>query len=589
MEREAMAYDVVIVGAGPAGLAAAIRIKQRAAAAGSDCSVVVLEKGSEPGAHILSGAVMDPRALDELLPDWKARGAPLDTKVSEDRFYLLTGARAYLNPHWLLPSCFINDGYYIVSLGNVVRWLAKQAEEQGVEIFAGFPAAEILYERGAVRGVATGNMGVGKDGAPTANFQPGVELLGKYTLFAEGARGNLGMQVVAKYRLADGRDPQTWGLGIKELWEVDPAKHVPGLVLHSAGWPLDNATYGGGFMYHYEGNQVSLGLVVGLGYANPWLEPFQEFQRYKTHPLLRSFLEGGKRVAYGARAINASGLQSLPKLVFPGGALLGCDAGFLNAPRIKGSHAAIKTGMLAGDAAFDAVAAGRAHDELDAYPAAFESSWLHDELHRARNFKPYLDKGLVTGAVLWGIDQIVFRGKAPWTLHRKEPDHAKLRPAAKCAPIDYPKPDNVLTFDKLSSVFLSNTNHEENQPSHLTLKDSAVPVAVNLAQYAGPEARYCPAGVYEFVDDANTPPANGGTGSATGMIARSQGASDETVQVVRREASDAGDKASAPRVKRLQINAQNCVHCKTCDIKDPTQNIVWVTPEGGGGPNYPGM
>ena len=548
MEREAMEYDVVIVGGGPAGLAAAIRIKQRAAAAGNDVSVVVLEKGSEPGAHILSGAVMDPRALDELLPDWKERGAPIHTQVSEDRFYLLTETKAYFNPHWLLPDCFINDGYYIVSLANVVRWLGKQAEELGVEIFAGFPAAEVLYdERGAVRGVATGNMGVGKDDQPTANFQPGVELIGKYTLCAEGARGHLGKQVIARYRLDEGRDPQTWGLGIKELWEVDPTKHVPGLVLHSAGWPLDNATYGGGFMYHFEGNQVSLGLVVGLGYTNPYLEPFEEFQRYKTHPLLRTFLEGGKRIGYGARAINASGLQSLPKLVFPGGALVGCDAGFLNAPRIKGSHAAIKSGMLAGDAAFDAVAAGRAHDLLTAYPTAFESSWLHDELHRARNFKPYLDKGLIVGAVLWGIDQLVFRGKPPWTLHRKAPDHAKLKPAADCTPIAYPKPDQKLTFDKLSSVFLSNTNHEENQPSHLTLKDPAVPVAVNLARYAGPEARYCPAGVYEFVHE------DSGSG------------------------------------QRLQINAQNCVHCKTCDIKDPMQNIVWVTPEGGGGPNYSGM
>jgi len=542
-----MEYDVVIVGAGPAGLAAAIRIKRRAADAGSDVSVVVLEKGSEPGAHILSGAVMDPRAIDELLPDWSARGAPLNTKVSEDRFYILTGAKAYYNPHWLLPDCFINDGYYIVSLANVVRWLARQAEELGVEIFAGFPATEVLYdERGAVRGVATGNMGIGKDGQPTANFQPGVELIGKYTLFAEGARGHLGKQVIARYRLDDGCDPQTWGIGIKEVWRIDPAKHVPGLVLHSAGWPLDNATYGGGFMYHFEDHQVSLGLVVGLGYTNPYLEPFEEFQRYKTHPLLRGFLDGGKRVAYGARAINASGLQSLPKLVFPGGALVGCDAGFLNAPRIKGSHAAIKTGMLAGDAAFDALAAGRAHDELAAYPAAFEASWLHDELHRARNFKPYLDKGLVVGAVLWGIDQLIFRGRAPWTLHREVPDHAKLKPAAECTPIDYPKPDQTLTFDKLSSVFLSNTNHEENQPPHLTLKDPAVPVSINLAKYAGPEARYCPAGVYEFLTGSDGTP-------------------------------------------RLQINFQNCVHCKTCDIKDPTQNIVWVAPEGGGGPNYSGM
>jgi electron-transferring-flavoprotein dehydrogenase len=547
IEREAMEYDVVIVGGGPAGLAAAIRIKQRAAASGQEVSVVVLEKGSELGAHILSGAVMDPRAIDELVPDWKERGAPLDTPVTEDRFYVLTERKAYANPHWLLPDCFINDGYYIVSLANVVRWLGTQAEELGVEVFAGFAAAEVLYDgNGAVRGVATGNMGVGKDGQPTANFQPGVELLGKYTLFAEGARGHLGKQVIARHGLDQGRDPQTWGIGIKEVWDIDPARHVPGLVVHSAGWPLDNATYGGGFLYHMAGNQVSVGLVVGLGYANPYLEPYQEFQRYKTHPLLRGFLDGGKRIAYGARAINASGLQSLPKLVFPGGALVGCDAGFLNAPRIKGSHAAIKTGMLAGDAAFDALAAGRAHDELAAYPDAFASSWLHDELHRARNFKPLLDRGLVTGAVLWGVDQLLFRGKAPWTLHRKAPDHAKLRPAAECVPIEYPKPDGVLTFDKLSSVYLSNTNHEENQPAHLTLKDASVPVAVNLARYAGPEARYCPAGVYEFV-----------TGEDGGS--------------------------------RLQINFQNCVHCKTCDIKDPTQNIAWVAPEGGGGPNYANM
>jgi len=543
--REAMEYDIVVVGAGPGGLAAAIRVKQLAAAQGKEISVVVLEKGSEPGAHILSGAIMDPRAMIELFPDWKELGAPLNTQVTEDRFYLLTERRAILNPHWLLPDCFVNDGYYIVSLANVVRWLAKQAENLGVEIFSGFAAAEVLYDDSdAVKGVATGNMGIAKDGQPGANFQLGMELHAKYTLLAEGARGHLGKQVIGKFALDAGRDPQTWGIGIKEVWELDPARHVAGLVLHSAGWPLDNSTYGGGFMYHFEGNQVSLGLVVGLGYTNPYLEPFQEFQRYKTHPAIRAYLEGGKRIAYGARAINASGLQSLPKLTFPGGALVGCDAGFLNAPRIKGSHAAIKSGMLAADAAYDAIMSGRQNDELSAYPAEYGQSWLHDELYRARNFKPYLDKGLLPGAVLWGVDQIVFRGKAPWTLHRSQADHQKLRPAAECTPIDYPKPDGKITFDKPSSVFLSNTNHEENQPGHLTLKDATVPVSINLARYAGPEARYCPAGVYEFV------------------------------QV------DGAD--------RLQINAQNCVHCKTCDIKDPTQNIVWVAPEGGGGPNYTG-
>jgi electron-transferring-flavoprotein dehydrogenase len=545
--REAMEYDVVVVGGGPAGLSAAIRLKQLAAEQGKEVSVCVLEKGGELGAHILSGAVMDPRALTELIPNWKELGAPLNTEVTEDRILFLTEKRAYQTPGFMVPACFENHGNYVISLGNVVRWLGQQAEAMGVEVFPGFPAAEILYnDDGSVKGVATGNMGVNREGVPTDAFQLGMELHAKYTLFAEGSRGHLGKQLMVKYDLNAGKDPQSYGIGIKELWEIDPAKHQPGLVIHTTGWPLDASTYGGSFLYHLENNQVAVGLVVGLNYENPYLSPYEEFQRYKTHPAISTFFEGAKRISYGARAITAGGLQSLPKLVFPGGALIGCDAGFLNMSRIKGSHAAIKTGMLAADAAFAALGQGRQHDELASYPAAFEQSWLKEELHVARNVKPWLSKGLYLGSIMTGIDQMIFRGKAPWTLHHTHADHECLKPAANYKPITYPKPDGKLTFDRLSSVFISNTNHAEDQPIHLTLKNADVPVNINLAKYAGPEARYCPAGVYEFV-----------------------------------QADDGKEK--------LQINAQNCVHCKTCDIKDPTQNIVWVTPEGGGGPNYPNM
>ena len=545
--REAMDYDVVVVGAGPAGLATAIRLKQRAAADGREISVCVLEKGSEPGAHILSGAIMDPGALTELLPDWKAKGAPLEQAVTEDQFLFLseTGSRSV--PQALQPDCFKNHGNYVISLGQVTRWLAQQAEALGVELFAGFPAAEVLYdETGGVRGVATGNLGLGKDGAPTDHFQLGMELRAKYTVFAEGSRGQLGRELIARYQLDAGRDPQSYAIGIKELWEVGPEQARPGRVLHTAGWPLDSRTYGGSFLYHLPNNQVAVGLVVGLDYRNPWLSPFEEFQRFKTHPDIRPIFEGGKRLGYGARALTAGGILSLPKLVFPGGCLVGCEAGFLNASRIKGSHAAIKSGMLAADALADALAAGRSADALEAYPRAFEQSWLFDELRRARNFKQWFKKGRMMGTLMTGIEQWLLKGRMPWTIHRKTPDYAALLPAAQAQPISYPKPDGKLTFDRLSSVFLSNTNHEENQPAHLTLKDVSVPVHVNLARYGGPEQRYCPAGVYEFV-----------------------------------KGPDGHDK--------LQINAQNCVHCKTCDIKDPTQNIVWVAPEGGGGPNYVGM
>ena len=541
-----MAYDVVVVGGGPSGLAGAIRVKQLAAEKGAEVSVCLLEKGSEIGAHILSGAVVDPRALAELFPDWKERDAPLDQPVTEDRFLVLTATAARKVPDALLPACFGNHGCYVASLGNLCRWLGSQAEALGVEIYPGFAASEILYdEAGRVMGVATGDLGIGKDGRKTDRYQPGMELHAKYTLFAEGCRGHLGRMLDERFRLREGRDPPVYGIGLKELWEIEPARHRPGLVVHGAGWPLANDTYGGSFLYHLGAGQVSVGLVVGLGYANPYLSPFEEFQRLKTHPAMREFLQGGRRVAFGARAINAGGLQSLPRLTVPGAVLVGDDAGFLNAARVKGSHAAIKSGMLAAEAAFAALAEGRERDELGAFPEAFAKSWLHEELHRARNFKPLMNRGLVAGSLLVGIDQVVFRGKAPWTLHHPGPDHAQLRPKSAAKPIAYPKPDGVLTFDRLASVYVSGTNHEEDQPAHLTLADPVVPISVNREVYDSPETRYCPAAVYEIVEEGGT--------------------------------------------ARLRINAANCVHCKTCDIKDPTQNIRWVAPEGGGGPNYPNM
>ncbi|MFA7268904.1 MAG: electron transfer flavoprotein-ubiquinone oxidoreductase [Sterolibacterium sp.] len=543
MEREAMEFDVLIVGGGPAGLAAAIRLKQLNA----ETSVCLIEKGAEIGAHILSGAIMDPRALNELIPDWQAQNAPLDTLVGEDRFLMLSETGGMQVPNFLLPNCFVNHGNYIISLGNLCRWLGQQAEALGVEIYPGFAGAELLYnDDGSVKGVATGDMGVGHDGQPTPAYQPGMELLAKYTLFAEGCRGHLGKQLEQKFNLRNGADPQVYAIGIKELWEIKPEQHVKGMVMHTAGWPLPADTYGGSFCYHYGENLVAIGYVVGLAYSNPYLSPFEEFQRYKTHPKVRPMLEGGKRISYGARAIAAGGLQALPKLIFPGGALLGDDAGMFIGSRIKGSHTAIKSGMLAAEAVSEALGSSRSHDELTAYPQKFRESWIFEELRKARNFKPWMSKGLYLGSLMFGMDQVLFRGKAPWTLHLTA-DHLKLKKAAECTPIDYPKPDGVISFDRLSSVFLSNTNHEENQPCHLTLKDPEVPIKVNLALYDAPEQRYCPAGVYEILRDAD---------------------------------------GSNPR---LQINAQNCVHCKTCDIKDPTQNINWIVPQGGEGPVYPGM
>ena len=542
-ERESMEFDVVIVGGGPSGLATAIRLRQLAIQHETELTVCVLEKGSEIGAHILSGAVIEPRALNELLPDWKEQGAPLHTPVTKDRFVFLTAKRAI---PFITPPQMHNDGNYIASLGNFCRWLGEQAETLEVEVYAGFAAAEILYhDDGGVKGVATGDMGRLKDGSEGPNFEVGMELLAKQTVFAEGCRGSMTQQLFDRFNLRDGVDPQVYGIGLKELWEVDPSKHRPGLVIHTVGWPIDMKTYGGSFQYHFDENLVSVGYVIGLDYRNPYMSPFDEMQRFKTHPKVRDTFVGGKRIAYGARAISAGGFQSIPKLTFAGGLIVGDAAGFLNVPKIKGTHTGMKSGMLAAEAIFECVQGDDATSkEATAYPEQLKQSWVWDELYRERNIKPAFHWGLLPAMAYSGIDSILLRGKAPWTLHHR-PDHSCIKPATECQPIDYPKPDGEITFDILSSVFLSNTNHEEEQPCHLTLKDDTVPIEVNYEKYAGLEQRYCPAGVYEFIE------------------------TDGEMQ--------------------LQINAQNCVHCKTCDIKDPTQNIVWVTPEGSGGPNYPNM
>jgi len=545
MERESMEFDVLIVGGGPSGLSAAIKLKQLAEEKGQDLSVCLIEKGSEVGAHILSGAVLEPRSLNELIPDWQDKGAPLDTAVTADKFMFLTETGSMRLP---TPPQMNNHGNYIISLGNFCRWLGEQAEAMGVEVYPGFAAAEVLFnDEGSVKGVAIGDMGIGKDGEPTDAFMPGMDLLAKQTIFAEGCRGHLTKGLFETFNLREGKDPQTFAIGIKELWDIEPEKSKPGTVWHSVGWPLATDTYGGSFLYHLNGNQVAVGYVVGLDYSNPHLSPFEEFQRFKTHPAVRAVFEGGRRVSYGARALNEGGFQSIPKLTFPGGCLVGCTAGFLNVPKIKGTHTAMKSGMLAAEAVFDLL-----HDEQISttepvsYAEKIEASWLWAELYKVRNIRPAFAKGLWAGMGYAALDTYLLRGKAPWTFHHHA-DHTSLKPAAEAPKIDYPKPDNEISFDRNSSVYLSGTNHEENQPVHLTLKDAAVPVDHNLAIYDSPEQRYCPAGVYEIV--------------------RNEDGSDP----------------------RLQINAQNCVHCKTCDIKDPTQNIRWVTPEGGGGPNYPNM